>query len=245
MKKFNTGKEAQEYYKKIADTKFKKTIDSLGLSTQEIETLNIEQLQNKIEFINKILSDDKRLRKLGDLNYFLDEDYYVPENNRGQAVGYGYDIANNLIAKKREILEIIRKSSRENKIQSVTELIKNIGDSNLKDKISQEIQELNDQSGKFDEQEKEIDKEAERINSMKEELEISKGKLDLLDKKSQIWLKILAKESIASIIGGLILFIMSICILVAMFLKLDTSKIVESAFLLILGYFFGQSVSKK
>lgn len=80
--------------------------------------------------------------------------------------------------------------------------------------------------------------------NISEVIEIERHKADMFKKKTDTWLKILGKESIASILGAILLLVLTICILVNMFLDKEPIKIVETAFLLILGYFFGQSVSR-
>ncbi|HEU4788091.1 MAG TPA: hypothetical protein VFS71_00230 [Flavobacterium sp.] len=124
-------------------------------------------------------------------------------------------------------------------------MINNVTDKELRKKIEKELNDFSKQTSKLEEQEKQASNEEREYETSKKQLEISKTKLDLLEKKSQIWLTILAKESIASIIGALLLIIISICLLVCMFIGIEPTKIIESTFLLILGYFFGHAVSKK
>ena len=54
-----------------------------------------------------------------------------------------------------------------------------------------------------------------------------------------MWQTLLARESVATIIGALLLILFVIAYLIAMFPGVETTQIVDSAFLLVRGYFFG------
>jgi hypothetical protein len=244
MKKFQTIDEARDYFKDIAYDKLEKKINLIGLSSNHIKDLSIEQLRGKIGEIDSILDDRKKIKETGELNYFRDENFSIPKEIEPEFGGFHFNVAENLINKKREILELIKLKDRATKIESISGLVDNISEPELQQKFKSELEELQNQAQKFEAEEQKLDEDTLKIKSIQRELELSKSKIDLFDKKSQIWLRILGKESIASILGGVILLIMSISLLVAMFVDIETSNIIESAFLLILGYFFGQAVSK-
>ena len=61
--------------------------------------------------------------------------------------------------------------------------------------------------------------------------------------KSEIWQSFLARESIASIVGGLLLILSIAAVFIAMLLKLTLPDIITNSFYVILGYFFGQATS--
>lgn len=55
----------------------------------------------------------------------------------------------------------------------------------------------------------------------------------------------IARESAASIIGSVLLLLIAIALLIGMFIGRVDNKIIENCFLVLLGYFFGQSVQSK
>lgn len=61
--------------------------------------------------------------------------------------------------------------------------------------------------------------------------------------RSEMWQSWFARESVASIIGGFLLALITIVFLVAMFFKVVIPDIISNGFLVILGYFFGQATS--
>jgi ABC-type transport system involved in cytochrome c biogenesis permease subunit len=69
-------------------------------------------------------------------------------------------------------------------------------------------------------------------------------KVEALERRSQVVRSFLERESIAAIVGAFLLIVFAVSIVAAMFANVAVGEIVSSAFLLILGYFFGQSVGQ-
>ncbi|MCG8732278.1 hypothetical protein [Tenacibaculum finnmarkense] len=245
MIKSSNYEELREKLRQKSDKIFESKIDSFGYSNEELSLLEKESLQNKLDAINELISDNKKIEEIGKISYQRGIDFELNSYEERDLVGIGFNMTKNLIERKKTILNLIKTKSRNEKISSLEDLINNVEDKSLRNKIEQELEELNTQTTQFEEQAKELSKEEREIESSKQQLEISKTKLELLEKKSQIWLTILARESIASIIGAFLLVVIAVCLLVSMFLGITTTEIIESAFLLILGYFFGHAVAKK
>ena len=245
MTESNEYIDLREKLSKKADKIFESKIDEIGYSLEELQLLDKDALQDKLNSLNDLVSDRDRIEDIGKISFKRGIDFELHSEKDKDLVGIGYNFKTNLIDRKKIILDLIKTKSRNEKISSLEDLINNVGDDELRNKIESELEELNTQTTEFEEQAKELSKEEKEIESSKQLLEISKTKLELLEKKSQIWLTILAKESIASIIGAFLLIIIAICLLVSMFLGIETTEIIESAFLLILGYFFGHAVARK
>ena len=67
---------------------------------------------------------------------------------------------------------------------------------------------------------------------------------DARERRFQAWRAFLERESIAAIVGAFLLVVLAGALIVAMFANVPIADIISNAFLLILGYFFGQSVSQ-
>ena len=85
--------------------------------------------------------------------------------------------------------------------------------------------------------------EAETTLAQRERM--MKLEVELQERRSAIWLSFLQRESVASIIGALLLLALGIALIVAMFIHTAPTDVVMNAFLLILGYFFGQATSRQ
>lgn len=242
------GKTVEEIRKKLsglADKIIERKIDDSGFSLEELKNLNQDELQKKLDKINEMIVDSKNVDTSWKVEFDRDIDYYLPPDVASATVGYGFYPSSILMDRKKVILDLINTISRSKKINSLKELIENISDTKLRVKIDKELKDYNKQTHEIEKQERDLSKEEKDLENSKKQLEISKSKLEILEKKSQIWLTFLAKESVASIIGALLLIIIAVSLLISMFLKIQTTEIVESTFLLILGYFFGHAVAKK
>ncbi|MCH7583392.1 MAG: hypothetical protein IIC72_12270 [Acidobacteria bacterium] len=63
--------------------------------------------------------------------------------------------------------------------------------------------------------------------------------------KNRRWQTLLGRDSIAAIVGGLILIGFATAAIVAMFTDTEMTDVVQNSFLLILGYFFGAAVARR
>jgi len=246
MVKLRNIEEARKYARVEADKFFEKGLDANGFGLKELEDYNDKKLRVKLNEIEIYIFDrGKAEEKFGEFSFLEDEDYILSEINHENIKGFIHTAYDDLINRKKEIFELIKRKETEKHFKAINELASSISQDDLKRDITIQLNELKEKEKQYEEEEKEIDEEAKNFDREKKEIEIKKDRLDLFDKKSQIWLRILARESIASILGAIILFVMTISLIIAMFAEVQITNIVESAFLLILGYFFGQAVSKK
>ena len=69
--------------------------------------------------------------------------------------------------------------------------------------------------------------------------------LEAMERRWSLLGRLLAKEFVATVIGGLLLLGLAAALVLAMFLDQPATEIVSSSFLLILGYFFGNHVTTR
>ncbi|MFE9880086.1 hypothetical protein [Streptomyces sp. NPDC005784] len=70
-------------------------------------------------------------------------------------------------------------------------------------------------------------------------------KQHISERKWNVRAQLLARESVATLVGSLLLVGLATVITVAMFLKIQVSEILANSFLIVLGYFFGQNSDKR
>ncbi len=135
--------------------------------------------------------------------------------------------------RKRLILDRIQELYSYEKIESIKDLVREVKDDDLKSKLSAELSALREGSEKYQ-------KEVNDITTREIEAKI---KNEQFERKSKFWLSLLQRESAASIIGGIVLLMLTVALIIGMFCG-EESQILSNGFLVILGYFFGQSSSK-
>jgi uncharacterized membrane protein YoaK (UPF0700 family) len=67
---------------------------------------------------------------------------------------------------------------------------------------------------------------------------------EINERRYRIIKSFLARESVATIIGAILLFCLTIVLIVAAFMHTALPEIINNAFLLILGYFFGRETNR-
>lgn len=95
---------------------------------------------------------------------------------------------------------------------------------------------------------REHSEELNRINQNKDKQQESyherqKFEAEMLERKSKVWFRLLERESASTIIGGILLILIMGFHVISPFLKVTIPETLDNAFLIILGYFFGQSTA--
>ena len=146
-----------------------------------------------------------------------------------------------LLERKKLIVDRINLLQGDEKFESLRDAINNLSDESDRLKLEKELTDLEAESQKWRKQSEELEKA--QIQA-KDEWQIELNKVEVFKLRSQVWLSLLERESVATIVGSLLLVIITASLLIAMFSGKATSEIINNSFLVILGYFFGQTVSR-
>ncbi|MGE8533139.1 MAG: hypothetical protein ACN6OJ_00980 [Chryseobacterium sp.] len=234
---FRNSDYAYKYFKNIAEESFKKTLLRKGLDVNNIEDDNLENLKNKDKISTYLLNDFSLFQD--DNLSFNSPDHFEIINSEFEHSRISFSLRSYLRRIHELIQERINVLEQTNKVESIKNLVGNLPENDIKDKLKIEIEEL---EAKKRELQTIKDEEKEKLS---DEIQLGKHKTDMFVKKTDVFLKFLDRESVASIVGSLLLLTMGICLIVVMFRHEEPLKIIESAFLLILGYFFGHSKNNK
>ncbi len=217
--------------------KFRRMIENRltegGLGISQIENYTLPELEQYFETINGIIANPEALGVL------------EAEASLG-VMGIKTTIKETalplLLERKKFLLDRINLLKGQEKITSLRELVsKRVPDEETRTKLLSEIEKIEIEAQKFREQTSKVE-EALAIEKVKREAELTK--LEVFKQRSQVWLVFLERESVATITGAILLFVLTITQIIATFTRVQSTDILNNAFLLILGYFFGQSVSR-
>jgi hypothetical protein len=150
--------------------------------------------------------------------------------------GIPIDSYHDLLDKYKKTLEQTQDIASIEKIENLQELVDQLSDEKVKRRLTEELGTLQEGVAKY-KQEMRLLSEAEA------EIKLEQQRIDGLERKSKIWLSFLQRESAASIIGGIVLLMLTVALISGMIFGRE-SQILSNGFLVILGYFFGQSSSK-
>ena len=226
---------------KTAMLVFESQLVNIGLSKSQIDNQSLEELEQSLDRVNDAINNPSsfgtvKLVATGDVGIFA-------ITQLKQEAHYEVGILPLLLERKKQILDRISLLKREEKIDSLRDVIQKVSDDSVRVKLESDLNNLETESRKLQEQSKEVEK-SQIQEQLKAEAELARLRQDIFEKRSKVWRSFLERESVATIIGSLLLVLITIAQLVAMFLKTPTTEIVNNGFLLILGYFFGQTISK-
>jgi hypothetical protein len=221
---------------------FEPQLARLGLSVEQIEGQDLDQLNESLIRVDDAIANPEsfgtlKLRVLADANILL----ATAQQEAHMEIG----ILPLLFERKSLMLSRIKKLVGERKIDSLKDLVATVADPQLRTRIESEVSTLAEQSRQLAEQESAVaHAQAEQI--AKRDKVLAKLRAELFERRLRAWTGFFAKESMATYVGAFLLIVLTFVQVAAMFAgSAYKSEIVNNAFLLLMGYFFGQSVASR
>jgi hypothetical protein len=225
-----------------AQAYFEPQLAELGLSRNQLETQSLEELRQSLESINEAIKNPQSFGTLG----FSAESEGIPYITKSKAnAQFEVRILTLLLDRKKLILEKIRVLSANEKIETIQDLINRVDDEEIKKNLEKEVHDLRVEVQPLREQSKEVENEQNQ-ERIKTQADLARLLVEVFERRSKVWFSLLERESAATIIGGFLLIVIMVAQVAAIFwTKSSLSEIMNNAFLIILGYFFGQSINLK
>ncbi|GHO65730.1 hypothetical protein KSC_046220 [Ktedonobacter sp. SOSP1-52] len=227
-----------------------------GIEAVNIDALDLVSLKNELFKLTKVIKDQEippRYRIGIKLNKDVHiADIYIqndPTNeiSRLNAVTTVYarpilELFKDRIAARISLLE------EQEKIESIRGIVSNIQGENVRIKLENELNELDELRSKVETLNKQIKENEEHQKDRQFEMELQLTRRQRMAEIREIelkpWKTFVERESVSTILGALLLLIIVISLIAAMFNHVTSPEILNNAFLVILGYFFGQTVGK-
>lgn len=231
----------------LVKTVFEPQLIALGLSEDQIGRQTQEELEQSLERVNEAIQHPDSFGRLG-LNLSSAAGWYITSGDSDANVKE-VNILPLLLERKKLILERLRGLHIDEELAKAQKATRN---ATLDDVGEDEKRRAEEWEANLKKQQEQLQKsaEAQKMEELKAnlaraelqaraEIEMKKARA-----RSEIWLSFLARESVATIVGGFLLILIIIILLIAMFFKLATPDIINNSFLVILGYFFGQATGR-
>jgi len=218
---------------------FEPRLTALGLGMEQLQTQSAEELAQSLDRINDAITNPDSFGVVrGRITPRVGLVVALPSEAQ-----FEIGILPLLLERKKFIVERLAQVRKKQKIDNLRSLIDSVPDTGLQAKLRAEIADLESSSRKLQEQAEEI--EAARRNlKASTDIEIARLKAEVFERRSKVWRSFLERESVATLVGALLLLVIGAAVLVSMFLGTKTPDLISNTFLLVLGYFFGQSTSK-
>jgi CheY-like chemotaxis protein len=228
----DAGRRAEVIGRLVAEEIFDSQMHALGLAEDQIGEQSLEELTESLERVNEALTNPD---SFGIIDVRLASDGSVVDSSSVHDAQMRYGILPVLLQSKRTILRRMRELGGAEAIRSLEQLAQ-VGATSTDQANALVAEALANAriAATAGQQESQL---ALEVTRKRELIEITRA-------RAEIWHSFLARESMASIVGGLLLVVLSVALIVAMFTNTAPPEVVVNAFLLILGYFFGQSAAR-
>ena len=211
---------------------------AIGLSADQVKNQSLDELNQSLDRLNDAINKPESFGFLR-MNFDAGVGLVIARTSAQVEIG----ILPLLLERKKLVVDRIADLRKAIKIDSLRGLIGAVPDEALKTRLQHEVSDLEESSRKLKQQSTEIERAQQELKASSD-IEITRLRLEVFERRSKVWRSFLERESVATLVGGILLLVIGAAILVSMFLRLTISDIVSNTFLLILGYFFGQSTSK-
>lgn len=221
---------------RIAEKIFEPRLRELRLAADQIEGQTLEQLQESLDRVNYALANPQ---SFGEVNVALSVQGgqvvpIVTSEDKGNVQKVG--VLPVLLDRKRLILARIRELGGQSAEQLLEKLSSDTdGTNGATQQVAAEALEQLRAAQSAGRQAAELDQDLVRRREL----------VAIYERKAKVWQSFLARESVASIAGGILLLLLAATLVVAMFVGTTATDVVANAFLIILGYFFGQAATRE
>jgi hypothetical protein len=223
---------------------FDPQLGNIGLTRDQISKQSLEELNESLVRVNDAISHPDgfgtlRLRIFpsgGRVNFVIADG--------SQDAQVEVSILPLLLERKSLILNRLKNLLGDKTVRSLGDLVASVADPDLRAKIEGELSAMAEHSRRLVEQEGVVAQlQAEQITKRDEA--VAKLRVELFERRLRAWTGFFARESMATYIGAFLLIMLTLVQIWTMLSgAVRTSEIINNAFLLLLGYFFGQSAGR-
>ncbi|MFF4229176.1 hypothetical protein [Streptomyces sp. NPDC001820] len=212
-----------------------------GLSRGQIRELDLDGLRDALGRINAAIANPDQYPRV-ELSAKSGRVVAVLSDKEGPGLIGALPV---LLDRKRMILERIKELHGEEKITGIRELIDRLPDGDDKEALNERLDALERVASESDTLTREAALEQSALQANRDR-EIALLKMELEERKWALRsTHLFAREPVATLVGAALLVILAVTIIVAMFTKIEVSTLLSNSFLIILGYFFGQSAERR
>jgi len=206
-------------------------LDQTNLSVDQIQAQTLPELKQSLERINQLIDNLKKS---------IDEAQFKSELV-GQSSIYTMPL---LLDRQKIVIDRIRQLESEEDITKIVTVVR----SNAATDVQQEIEKMKSMNETWValslENERARYEALEAANNVSEAMFHRQGKASTASGTWPSMPKFIENESVPTIISAFLVVLIVICLLIFSLFHITTPQILNDAFLILLGFFFGQTVSR-
>jgi hypothetical protein len=211
-----------------------KKIDSrlmdLGLGKYQISQQTLKELNQSLHRIDSCIVRPE---------FFLKQKFKDSINSE---IDFKLKIAPILLERRMFVLESVDELVSNRKIYNLRRLVKRISDIGVKSSIEKSLDDLQKKNSLIKKEYQKLEKL--RLNIYSEQQKISSIANESNEKRDNRSKHFQSRKSITNLIMGILLILITVLIAIAPFVNVQVPDILNSTFLIILGFFFGQTIGR-
>ncbi|PTA42830.1 hypothetical protein [Micromonospora sp. RP3T] len=213
---------------------FEPQLAALGLSAESIRDQTVEQLEESLETINQLIANPSAVGKTS-VKVGARGEVVIAAPTEGQVEIGPLPL---LLDRKARILERLKVLKPAEQLDNLRTAVESVDQQPVRERIEALLDDIQEQARNLAHQARETEA------SSREAAASEAIKLEQFERRAKVWQSFLERESVATIVGAIILLALTVTLVVAMFVEVTPADVLSNAFLIILGYFFGQSVGR-
>jgi uncharacterized membrane protein len=242
VKEFTGPRTSLERAQEAAREIFEAQLRPLGLTARAIEGQDLDGLEASLSTINDAIANADSFGKIRIRAASGEAGFVIAKSDT--SANFELGILPILLDRKALILDRMKALRSEEQLNNLrADVADEVDDQQAREQFLDII------NRRFEEERLSAEKlsheraktEQERVDAWEKEQLIQ---IQIRERKWAIYRSFIERESMASIIGAILLLVLGAALVIATFTHTTPQEVVANAFLLILGYFFGQGVAR-
>jgi hypothetical protein len=224
---------------RVVEAYFEAQLREMGLSKTQIESASLEELGRSLEAADKAIENVDGFDTVP-ISFGVQGGKLQAVLSRPDEANLWLSVAPLVLARRRMIVDRIDKLA-DVQAKRALEAIASSGAGAVDEETRHAAEEA--LAGKEVADAVDAEKHGDPFAAYWEQVRIAELELKVARGRTEIRQSWFSRETVAAIVGGVLLIALAVTLIVAMFLGIEPAEVVTNAFLLILGYFFGQAAS--
>ncbi|CAD5967102.1 conserved protein of unknown function [Streptomyces sp. KY75] len=206
-------------------------LEAMGLGGAQIEAADLQGLEAALDRVNDAIQHVDQLPRISLKAWVV-------------AADEGVSLLPVLLQRKRLIVDRLNELRSEQKISGLRELIDRLPQGEDRQALIDQLDDLERQSVESEAAMRAVASEESTLQFQRER-DVALLKIQLSERRWSYRSKMLARDAIAPMVGAFLLVGLAVTLVVAMFLGTTVSELISNSFLIVLGYFFGQTTERR
>ena len=220
---------------------FEAQLSAIGLSDEQLRAQEKVELEDSLEVVNDAIRSPE---SFGSLNLKVTAGVGLLITNVGGESHFRIGALPILLQKKRFIQERLRALSASDAVTDLREELAQEEDVKKRESLEEKIGRLEQEVGAWTARSEKV-AQVDLAQALDAEAKKANIQAELFERRHKVWQQWLERESVATIVGALLVVIITVAFICTSFGDYELPEVLKNGYLVILGYFFGQGLKSR